>query len=223
MLEPVKHYPRALEELATAINQPRLPELVRRFLFDQLTQDNEICSNTVPLDACPHVTGEISVYHSATATFYAPSDDSGVRGMRRERIRSTPSWRGRGPRRDCAFVVEDDKQPGMKGMRVVRVYLFFSFKQNAITYPCALVKWFKAAGRSPDAVTGMWVVKPEVVHGEEEISILHLDTFLRGAHLLPIFGHCQLPIDFHYTYSLDLFPSFYVNKFADHHSHEICY
>ncbi|KAF5378335.1 hypothetical protein D9615_008783 [Tricholomella constricta] len=160
--EPAKNYPRALEDLAAAIVQPRLPELMRRFLFDQLNDDETLSSNTVPLNACPVISSEISVYHSATATFYAPSDDSGIRGMRRERIRSTPSWRGRGPRRDCAFVVEDDQQPGMKGMSVVRVQLFFSFKHDGVTYPCALVEWFKTVGRGPDAETGLWKVKPDV-------------------------------------------------------------
>ncbi|KAF8152242.1 hypothetical protein B0H34DRAFT_110690 [Crassisporium funariophilum] len=221
--EPAKLYPRNLKDLATAIDQPRLPELICRFLFDQLNNDETVSSNTVPLDACPLVTSEINVYHSATATFYAPSDNSGIRGMRRERIRSTPSWRERGPRQDCAFVVEDDKQPGMKGMSVVRVQLFSSFKHNGVTYPCALVEWFKTVGRSPDAVTGMWIARPDIVHDQREVSILHLDTFLRGAHLLPVFGNQFLPIDFHYTYSLDLFSLFYINKFADHHSHKICY
>ncbi|KAF9784557.1 hypothetical protein BJ322DRAFT_1006988 [Thelephora terrestris] len=49
----------------------------------------------------------VSVFHSATATFRAPSNPSGPGGMYREVIRSTPWWtRGdvSGPRRDCVFV-----------------------------------------------------------------------------------------------------------------------
>ncbi|KAF5371013.1 hypothetical protein D9615_010013 [Tricholomella constricta] len=116
--EPATRYPRDIDGLSAAIQQPRFRELVRRFLFDQLNEDMSTSSDTVALDACPVVRGDISVYHSAVATFYAPSDDSGIRGMRRERIRSMPSWRGRGARRDCAFVVKDDSQPGMKGLAV---------------------------------------------------------------------------------------------------------
>ncbi|KAI9443942.1 hypothetical protein H4582DRAFT_1791424, partial [Lactarius indigo] len=56
--------------------------------------------------------------HSAVATFFSSSDPCGTRGMRRERIRSTPSWRGHELRRNCAFIVEDDTQPGMLGMAV---------------------------------------------------------------------------------------------------------
>ncbi|KAF8805466.1 hypothetical protein BYT27DRAFT_7104486 [Phlegmacium glaucopus] len=39
----------------------------------------------------------ISVYHSAVASFYAPSDPSGIQGMHCEWIQSTPSWRYRAP------------------------------------------------------------------------------------------------------------------------------
>ena len=141
--------------------------------------------------------------------------------MRRERIRSTPSWRGSAPRRDCAFIVEDDDKHGMRGMGVVRVLLFFSFKYDHTYYPCALVDWFKKVGVDP--VTGMWVVRPDIVHRRRECSVLHLDSFLRGAHLIPVFGAKKVPQDFHFTYSLDAFPAFYVNKYIDHHAHEIAF
>jgi hypothetical protein len=165
----------------------------------------------------------MSVFHSAVATFYAPSDDCGVRGMHRERIRSTPSWRKQGPRRDCAFVVEDQEKLGMKGLSVVRVKLFFSFQHDGKAYPCALVEWFKTIGRSPDRDTGMWKVVPEYEGRQRMVSVLHLDTFLRGAHLLPIFDDEPLPVGFPRTYSLDAFEAFYVDKYADNHAHEIAF
>ncbi|KAG6825616.1 hypothetical protein H0H92_003051 [Tricholoma furcatifolium] len=189
--EPSKIYPRNISHLSIATRQHRLEDLIRRFLFDQINDDPTLSANTVSLEACPWFAGNVYVYHSAIATFYAPSDDSGIRGMRRERIRSTPDWRGRGSRRDCAFVVQDDKQPGMKGLAVVRVRLFFSLEHDNTRYPCALVEWFKTVGRSPDLDTGMWKVRPDMVDGQREI--------------------------------LDAFDIFYVNKFADHHAHEICY
>ena len=104
--------------------------------------------------------------------------------MQQECIWSTPSWRGKTAGQDCAFVVEDQDSVGMKGLRVVRVRLFFSFENAGSLYPCALVEWFKKFGRSADADTGMWKVKPEFRGNERDISILHLDTFLHGAHLL---------------------------------------
>jgi hypothetical protein len=42
------------------------------------------------------------------------------------------------------------------------VHLFFSFKYGGVTYPCALVEWFKQMAEHPDEQTGMWVVEPEV-------------------------------------------------------------
>jgi hypothetical protein len=143
--------------------------------------------------------------------------------MCRERIRSSPLWRKKAPRRDCAFVVEDEDKPGMRGMNVVRVQLFFSFMHGGKTYPCALVEWFSTVGRSRDAVTGMWQVRPDIRHQQRLLGVIHLDSFLRGAHLLPIFGADFLPHNFDHTLSLDAFAGYYVNHFADHHMHEIVF
>jgi hypothetical protein len=166
----------------------------------------------------------ISIFHSAVATFFAPSDISGIRGMRRERIRSTPVWRATVPRRDCVFVVENQDKSGFRGMSVVRVKLFFSFLYEGEEYPCALVEWFKKIGRSPEEQTGMWVVKPESDdYGRRLTSVIHVDTILRGAHLLPVYGKQFLPLRFHYSWSLDSFEFFFVNKYADHHANEIAF
>jgi hypothetical protein len=178
---------------------------------------------STPLDACPHITGRIRVYHSAIATFYAPSDNSGRRGMKRERIRSVPSWRNRGERRDCALVVVDEAEAGMKGMSVVQVCLLFSFIHGTKTYPCTLVDWFKTYGRSPDPVTGLWRVVPEIESGERVQSVIHLDSLLRGVHLLPSFSSQFIPTNFNRDDTLDAFAAYYVNKFADHHAHEVIY
>lgn len=109
----------------------------------------------------------------------------------------------------------------MRGMNVVRVRLFFSFEYENVYYPCALVDWFKRVGCDP--ITGLWIVRPDIMHGRQDQSVLHLDSFLRGAHLIPVFGKQKLPLDFHHTYSLDAFQAFYVNKFIDHHANEIAF
>ena len=219
----VRRYPRFLEALAVHINHPRLPALTRRFLFDQLNKNGDLTSDDVDIEDCPVIEGKISVFHSAIASFFAPSDECGLRGMRRERIRSCSLWRGKAPRRDCALVVEDEDKPGMRGMNVARIQLFFSFSYDGKKYPCALVEWFSRLGRSPDSETGMWKVRPDIRRGQRLCSVIHLNSLLRGAHLLPIFGNRFLPINFDYTYSLDAFAGYYVNHFADHHSHEIIF
>jgi hypothetical protein len=55
------------------------------------------------------------------------------------------------------------------------VRLFFSLKHDGITYPCALVQWFKHVADSPDEITGMWVVEPELLEdGACCVSVIHL-------------------------------------------------
>lgn len=223
----VRKYPRYLDSLATHISQPQLPAFTRQFLYDQLHPDGPLSSNDVGLEACPQISGKISVFHSAVATFFPPSDPSGIRGMRRERIRSTPSWHGHS-RRDCAFVVEDDTQEGFKGMSAVRVLLFFSFTHQQEEYPyehqqypCALVEWFEKVGDSPDPKTGMWIVKPEYRQRRRVISVVHIDSLYRCAHLPPVFGRRPIPRKLHFSHSMDVFEAFYVNKYADHHANEI--
>ncbi|KAG5219546.1 C2H2-type domain-containing protein [Salix suchowensis] len=110
----------------------------------------------------PSLRTPVSVFHSAVATYYAPSDMSGRYGMYCERIRCTPNWCREGPRRDTVFLVEDDDQPGLLGMSVVRLRLLFSFKHVGVTYPCALVDWFDRVGQRPDPNTGLWIVKPDL-------------------------------------------------------------
>ncbi|KAH7905005.1 hypothetical protein BJ138DRAFT_1233720 [Hygrophoropsis aurantiaca] len=211
-------YPKELNTLATYVNQPALPILTHQFLFDQLSANDD-----GDMDNHLTISSPISVFHSAAATFFAPSDISGTQGMRREIIRSTPKWRRKYPRHDCVLIVEDE-DPGMRGMVAGRVKLLFSFMHEGITYPCALVDRFSRVGRHPDVATGMWKVKPEMNRqGKRMQSVIHLDVILRSAHLIPVFGDGALPPDFHFSYSLDAFKSYYVNKYADHHSHEVIF
>jgi hypothetical protein len=49
------------------------------------------------LNDLPDFYGRVAVYNSAIAKFYAPSDLSGVGGMRRERIRAMQSWKNSQP------------------------------------------------------------------------------------------------------------------------------
>ncbi|KAE9408437.1 hypothetical protein BT96DRAFT_771939, partial [Gymnopus androsaceus JB14] len=57
------------------------------------------------------------------------------------------------------------------------------------------------------------------------LTVLHLDSLLRGIHLIPMYGSRALPRSrrlAHYN-SLDIFTAFYVNRFADYHSNEILF
>ena len=144
--------------------------------------------------------------------------------MHRQRIRATPSWRRQRGRYDCMLVEKDSKRPGFRGLHAVQVCLLFSFKHNSKDYPCALVQWFSPVGDEPCETTGMWVVEPDRDdHGQRATSILHIDTAVRGAHLLPVYGSAFIPDDLHYSKTLCAFRFYYINKYADHHMHEIAF
>jgi len=202
---------------------PEFPELVRRFLYDLQYPNARVPSTFVSIDACPMFEGKISVFHSASATFRAPSDPSGPRSMRREYIRATPSWRKGHPRYDCVFVNSQPELLGMRGLTVARVFLFFSFMHRGTKHECALVHWFSTIGTDPDDETGLWTVGPDTHDdGSPILSIIPLESIIRAAHLIPVYrtnNFISRLLTMHDT--LDVFKVFYVNKYVDHHTFEI--
>ncbi|KAH9979641.1 hypothetical protein BJV74DRAFT_798277 [Russula compacta] len=179
-------YPRYLSDLAKHINQPKLPEHIRHFLYDQLNPDSANFGADMPLHECPFFDGHVSVYHSATAHFYAPSDLCGAGGM-------VIGW----------------------------VFLFFSFTFRDVFYPCTLIHWFERVGRGPDSDTGLWVVKPEYErNGRPSLAVIHIDSIPRAAHLAGVYGSGLVPEDIHFSDSLDIFRTYFVNSYADHHMNE---
>ncbi|KAH9986315.1 hypothetical protein BJV74DRAFT_878515 [Russula compacta] len=78
---PAQGYPTSVKALAAHIEQPQLPELLWCFLYDQLNPDADISADDIPINWCPIFTSWISVYHSAVARFFAPSDLCGAGGM----------------------------------------------------------------------------------------------------------------------------------------------
>ncbi|CAK5272542.1 unnamed protein product [Mycena citricolor] len=222
----IRSYPRNPDALAHFLHLPQLVPLIRRFLYAQLHPDRDldIPLSDISLDNCPDAPDRVRVFPSAVAKFFAPSDQSGIAGMLKERIRAVRSWRGGPPRYDCIFVEGNPELPGFRGLLAARVLLFFSFIHRRVVYPCALVTWFSAIGDEPCPDVGMWMVEPDVDNnGKRVMDIIHVDTILRGAHLIGISGHHHLPRHFKYSDSLDRFRAFYINKYTDHHAHEIAF
>ncbi|KAL1721408.1 hypothetical protein EV715DRAFT_288545 [Schizophyllum commune] len=207
---PARGYPSSVDLLAAHVGFPELPDLIRRFLHEQL--NSTASDDDIPIDACPVIPRRtrLRVFHCARAVFHAPSDISGVDGTRSEYIRSTPGWRGQGPRRDCVLAETDSEASGMLGMSVLRVMMFFDFEHRGVHYPCALVEWFSREEDTPDADTGMWIVSADGEDGERDISVVHIDTILRLAHLIPVYGTDFLPSrGIHFSNSLDIFDTFF--------------
>ena len=178
-----------IDMLAPSLNQPQLLEHVCRFLYDQFHPDAEVCGMDAPLDSCPAVPNNlrIKVYHSATSTYHAPSDLSGIGGMHREIIHATPSWKKGPGRYDCVYIVNDAESEGFAGLLVARLNLFFSFSFEGTIYRCALVQWFSTYGDSPCEDTGLWRVEPDCdARGRRRSLVIHIDTILRSAHLIGV-------------------------------------
>jgi hypothetical protein len=213
---------RTVHQLGGELSIPNIVTLLATFLFDQQHQDDGDRQHdllNIPEHNYPYYDGKIKVVNSASASFYAPSDASGIHGMRREFIRSTPLWRNEGPRYDCAFVNVHPETDPMSGLEVVHVLAFFSFYFKGIYYPCAAVHWFDRVGDEPDEDTGMWLVRPQFDHQHQRgISIIHIDSIYRAAHLIPVYGKHIIPSHLRPHHSYDSFRLFYVNRFADHHA-----
>jgi hypothetical protein len=145
--------------------------------------------------------------------------------MYQERIRSISSWYDH-PHCDTVFVVLDDAIPSMKGMVIARICLFLSFHYKRADYSCAFVNWLVRDNNEPDPDTGMWTVSMEKHHGKPKSQVIDVRTIACAAHLLPVFGSEPVPTEVQYHDSLDIYKSFFVNNFVDHHAHEFlteCY
>lgn len=202
--------------------------LIRRFLFDQKYPESDIPGSDISLSLCPRFSGKLSIYHSAVATYYAPSDTSGIGGMYRERIRATLTWnRGESsiPRHDCVLVQVCPEGDGFRSTQAARVRLLFSIKHENKVIPCALVEWYETLSDAPDEAVGMWVVKPEYTANRQRrvATVVHLDSIVRGIHLIPVYRKQQVSRKHSYSTTLDDFKRFYINKYIDYHSFETVY
>ncbi|EIW51958.1 uncharacterized protein TRAVEDRAFT_40766 [Trametes versicolor FP-101664 SS1] len=214
-------YVTKINELAATLARPQLLQLIRRFLYlvqyPDAEPDNVLDADLAWFWECE----KASVYYSATAVFYAPSEHAGPHGMHRELIRSNPSWYGADPRYDTVLVCTNQDAIGMDGMVVARVRSFFSFSYDGTLHSCALVEWFILEDDTPDDVTGMWVVRPEMdQHGEHVTDVISVGSIVRACHLIPVYGTTRVPVGFSYTDTLDAFRRYYVNWYADYHAHE---
>ena len=208
------------------IDEPRLTQLIQEFIHEQRHPG----SSAHDIPNLPPFYEKITIHTSAIATFHAPSDLSGIGGMKRERIHAVKRWRN-GPGRYDTMLInaahdndDDDSSSaqGLLGLEVARARLFFSFTLDGVKYPCTLVHWFSRTGDTPSDVTGMYTVEPDIHNGQLIMTVIHLDTVFRSAHLLPVFyKHPALSKHQCYEHTLDLFSKFYINRYIDHHAFEV--
>jgi len=226
--DPAAKYPRtSFQVLGEHIGQVNLDDLVREFLF---YQQYPTFTGAPPLPLCPTTANveKISVFHSATAIFCAPSNPSGIGGLYRETIRCTPRWQTGdiiARRRDCIVLNTGSDAPGMRGLDIARVHLFFSFEVGDDLFSCALIHQFSKSFDNPDPDNGMWIVEPDLDNEKYRVmSVIHVDSIVRAAHLLPVFrGDVAVPREINFSNTLDVFAAFYVNKYIDYHAFETVY
>ncbi|KIK35056.1 hypothetical protein CY34DRAFT_17283 [Suillus luteus UH-Slu-Lm8-n1] len=197
---------RTVSELALELLIPRLPNMLSHFLFAQLNPNDPRDPSEIPLVTCPQYDERIKIFNSACSRFFAPNDLSGISGMRHEHICACPAWRKEHPRYDCIFVNMNPDLDGMRGMSVARVLTFFSFTYRTETYPSTVVRWFDTLGDSPDEDTGMWVVRPaHHANHAPNISIIHIDSIYRAAHLIPVYGNQFVSLNLRHYQTYDSF------------------
>ncbi|KAL6308722.1 hypothetical protein BKA93DRAFT_725077 [Sparassis latifolia] len=211
-----RQHSRSIYALADEINQPLLPTALRHFLYGQLHPHHNT-SGTIPLDACPkiHESDKVYIVYSVAATYFAPSDPSGIGGMRHEYIRATPSWRHAGMHFDCSFIKSPSTDDGVDAFEVARILLFFTIHFRDIQYSCVLIRRYELVNDRPDRDTGMWIIRLQM--DDDGISVIRVDSIIRAAHLIPVFDG-RVPRGLIEHHSLDVYNQFYVNKYVDHHA-----
>lgn len=111
--------------------------------------------------------------------------------------------------------------PGMRGVDVARVHLFFSFELAEEVFSCALIHEYCKTFDDPDPDNGMWIVEPDLNRdGYRVMSVVHVDSIIRAAHLLPVFGDSPVPREINFAHTLNIYTAFYVNKYIDYHAFE---
>lgn len=227
-------YPSDIFDLGNQIKVPNLPALVHQFLLElSHPEASESSDHMDALLADREASGrfqikDLAVFHSASATFSSrPCDVTGQSGFQRELIRANPCYRGH-KRYDCVLVEQNPRVPGLQGMFVAQVKLFFSFKYEGKEHPCALLRWFRITDDGLDRQANMWVVEPEKISEspdsvlEDRMAVIHIDCIFRAAHLIPVYGKDPVPNTpvLHFSNVVGMYAGYYVNKYADHHMHE---
>jgi hypothetical protein len=172
------------------------------------------------LENCPVIYGNVALHLSARATFFLPSDPSGISSMHQQMNHSNPSFCGH-PRFDTVLL-KTGKQDGFAGMAIACVFASLVFKHEGVLYKCCYVEWFCHCSNKPDPVTGYWVVEPNSnAQGQHCIDIIHIDCVIHPCHLIGKCGDERLPCNLlDSSVVLDVFSSFYVNHYIDYHAHE---
>ena len=65
------------------------------------------------------------------------------------------------------------------------------------------------------------MVQPEYDDDQRVTSVIHVDSILRGVHLIPVYGEEFTDTELHFSHSLDVFRTFYISKYSDYHAFQL--
>jgi hypothetical protein len=87
-------------------------------------------------------------------------------------LRSTPKWRGQGPRYDCALI------NGANNIEFVKVMAYFTVEVSSTTYRVALVHRYRSVGRHASS---------EYIRLKDDgnMDFIFVDTIIRSVQLIP--------------------------------------
>ena len=130
--------------------------------------------------------------------------------------------RHHGSRRDCILLKTGLDIAGVRGLNVARVHLFFSFTFGEEVFECALIHEFCKSFTDLDPDNGLWIFEPDYdASGYRIMSVVHIDSIVRAAHLLPVFKDgTPIPREINFTHTRNIFKAFYLNKYIDYHVFE---
>ena len=167
---------------------PTFPTLVKKLLSLQLYPHSEL-SFLEALEAYHlAIDDKIHTFNSATSTFRAPCDTSGIYGMCCEIFMQ--HHHGEVVLPDMIAFLSTQIQ--MLKERVVSkscaLSFFFSFQHQSKTYLCALVQWYSYIREEPDEDTGLWKIEPDTDDdGSPHLGIAHVEAIYRAVHLMPAY------------------------------------
>ena len=211
------------------VDKLNLTCLIQEFIYEQQPPS----SNAHDIANLPQFYEKITIHTTAIATFHAPSNLSGIGGMKCECIHAVAHWQKCPGHYNTMFINTasnntsnnngDSAVCRILSLDLAQAHLFFSFALDGVKYQCALVHWFSHTIDMPHNVTGMHAVKPDCLpNSQPSTAVIHLDTVFRVVHPLPVFSAHPTPSKCQcFEPTLDLFSQFYINRYIDHHAFKV--
>ena len=118
------------------INQPNLLLLIHQFLAHVTGPNPNGSKSDLSEHLLPTFLNKFSIYKSAIASFYAPSDVCGIKGMHCKWIHATPSWQKGAAHYDTILIDTYLDYDVNQGTDVTQAKLFLSFCYKDTEYCC---------------------------------------------------------------------------------------